>query len=115
MHRGSNPPDWPLPGYPGSYLSQLKLKVGNYPELGFASTSDLLFVVETNVRQHTSTLTQLLTRHGANPSFSNLLMAIPLFLTVLRTAGSLWSAENSFPLCFLGVKFASLIMPSSTA
>ncbi len=111
MHRGSNPPDWPLPGYPGSYLSQLKLKVGNYPELGFASTSDLLFRVETNVRQHTSTLTQMLTRHWVNPSFSNLLMAIPLVLTVLGIAGSLWSGENILAWYFLGFELVYVMWP----
>lgn len=34
LRRGSGPAEWPLPGYPQSYLSQLKVKNGNYPELG---------------------------------------------------------------------------------
>src|SRR5208337_4491460 len=32
--------EWPLPGYPASYLAQLKVKNGEHPELGAAHLSD---------------------------------------------------------------------------
>src|SRR5437667_50653 len=50
MHRKPAPSEWSLPGYPGSYLQQLKLKRGNYPELGMAKWSDIPDRVTTNLK-----------------------------------------------------------------
>jgi len=111
MHRGSNPPEWPLPGYPGSYLSELKLKLGNYPELGLANTGDLLLRVKANVQERTSTLAQMLTGHWINHSYSSLPMSILLVLTVLGVAGSLWKGENILAWYFLGYEFIYVMWP----
>ena len=40
MDREPRRSDWPLPGYPQSYLAQLGVKEGNYPERGTASLAD---------------------------------------------------------------------------
>jgi hypothetical protein len=112
MHRGSNPPEWPLPGYPGSYLSQLKLKNGNYPELGFANTGDLLLRVKNNVQDRTEAVATLLTGHWVNRSFSALPMTIPLVLTMLGVVGSLWKrGENILAWYFLGYEFIYAMWP----
>jgi hypothetical protein len=49
MHRKPAPAEWPLPGYPGAYLEQVKLKSGNHPELGMAKWSDIPTRVKTNL------------------------------------------------------------------
>ncbi len=42
-----------LPGRGDSYLSQLKVKNGNYPELRLASPKDLVPRVEHNLKERT--------------------------------------------------------------
>jgi len=54
--------EWPLPGYPASYLEQLKVKSGEYPELGMARWSDIPERVERNATIRTAELVKLLTR-----------------------------------------------------
>jgi len=89
--RGSNPSDWPLGGYPGSYVSQVKLKSGNNPELGPASLRDVASRVDKNARERTSLLIELLSRRWVNPSISSAGMAIPLVLILLGVASSIWA------------------------
>lgn len=89
MHRVSNPPDWPLPGYPESYVSQLKLKLGNYPELGFATGTDVVLRVRNNVRERAAVLAETLTAHWVHRSYASLAIAVPLVLLFVGWATSL--------------------------
>ena len=102
MHRGSNPPDWPLPGYPESYVTQLKLKLGNYPELGFASASDVFWRLSTNVRERTAVLAEMLTAHWIHRSYSSVAIAIPLILVFVGWVTSIWGTDA----CVLAWYFA---------
>lgn len=112
MHRGSNPPDWPLPGYPESYVSQLKLKLGNYPELGFANAPDVLLRVEKNVRERTAVLAETLTAHDIHRSYSSLAIAIPLFLVLIGWAASLWgTGEDVLAWYFAGFELIYILWP----
>jgi hypothetical protein len=54
--------EWALPGYPGSYITQLKVKSGNDPELGPAHLKDLPERVEQNLVTRTAELVKLLSR-----------------------------------------------------
>ncbi len=113
MHRGSNPPDWPLPGYPQSYVSQLKLKLGNYPELGFANATDVLSRVKTNVGERTAALAEILTAHWIHRSYSSLAVAIPLVLAVVGVVDSLLGATGQDILAwyFVGFEFIYILWP----
>src|SRR5256886_12714729 len=111
MHRGSNPPDWPLPGYPESYGSQLKLKLGNYPELGFANATDVFSRVKTNVGERTAVLAEILTAHWIHRSYASLAVAIPLVLAVVGVADlPLWGAGGDIlAWYFVGVGFIYIL------
>jgi hypothetical protein len=114
MHRaGNNPPDWPLPGYPESYVTQLRLKLGNYPELGFASPADVLSRVKTNVGERTVVLGEILTAHWIARSYSSLAVAIPLILAVAGVVDSLLEATGQDILAwyFLGFEFIYILWP----
>jgi len=113
MHRGSNPPDWSLPGYPESYVSQLKLKLGNYPELGFANATDVISRVETNVGERAGVLAEILTAQWIHRSYSSVAIAIPLILIVVGVAGSLLDGAGKDILAwyFLGFEFIYILWP----
>src|SRR5260370_22569144 len=113
MHRGSNPPDWPLPGYPQSYVSQLKLKLGIYRELGFANATDVLSRVKTNVGERTAALAEILTAHWIHRSYSSLAVAIPLVLAVVGVVDSLLGATGPDILAwyFVGFEFIYILWP----
>ena len=115
MHRGSNnaPPDWPLPGYPESYVSQLKLKLGNYPELGFANATDVVSRVKTNVGERTVVLAEILTSHWIERSYSSVAVAIPLVLAVVGVGNSLLEGAGNDILAwyFVGFEFIYILWP----
>jgi len=58
------PAEWPIGGYPRSYLSQLTVKDGNDPELGAASLADLPARVGRNLAAQASEVVELVTRKG---------------------------------------------------
>jgi len=112
MQRGSNPEQWPLQGYPGSYLSQLILKNGNYPELGLATASDIVARVDGNVRARTGLFVELITRHWVNPSYSSAAMTLPLLLILIGVGSSILQRKGDF--CawyFLGYEWIYLLWP----
>jgi len=91
MAQGSNPPEWPLHGYPNSYLSQLKLKSGNNPELGLASLTDVASRIDSNLRQTTELFLELLTQHWVNPSYSTAGISVTLILIFLGLGSSIFA------------------------
>jgi len=94
MHRKPAPLEWSLPGYPASYVNQLKVKYGNYPELGMAKWSDIPQRVTTNLVIESDIMAQLLLRHGVNRTKTAvvivpvLLIAIGWAYSVLKTRGT---------------------------
>jgi len=114
MHRGSGgpPPDWPLPGYPESYVTQLKLKLGNYPELGFASASDVFWRVWINVRERTAVLAEMLTSQWIYRSYSSVAIATLLVFTIVGWACSLGGAgEDILAWYFFGFDLIYILWP----
>lgn len=82
--------EWPLPGYPASYLAQLKVKDGEHPELGAARLGDIPIRVSNNVTSRAAELTKLLTdKKWINPHWSSPAVFLPLILTVFGLAISL--------------------------
>jgi len=88
--------DWPLPGYPASYLSQLELKRGNYPELGAASPVDLVVRVAENLHDQAAMLTEVISHRAigvpwSSPAITGMafLVVLGLGFSFLRTGGRL--------------------------
>jgi hypothetical protein len=80
--------EWPLRGYPESYVLQLELKNGNDPELGLATWKDVLARPIENLDSRAAALVTLLTRKGVPASWYSAVTVIPVFLTVLGLAYS---------------------------
>jgi hypothetical protein len=82
--------EWALPGYPGSYITQLKVKSGNHPELGLAHLKDLPDRVEQNLVTRTAELVKLLSRkEWVNPFWCSPLIFGILALILIGLASSL--------------------------
>jgi hypothetical protein len=82
MLRKPAPLEWPLPGYPRSYVQQLKVKNGRHPELGMAKWSDIPARVTTNLVAEGDILAQLLLRHGVDRT-NVAVVIVPFLLTVI--------------------------------
>jgi hypothetical protein len=81
MLRKPAPLEWSLPGYPRSYLQQIKVKSGRQPELGMAEWSDIPARVTTNLMAEGDILARLVLRHGVNRT--NVAVAIVPFLLIV--------------------------------
>ena len=105
---------WPMiQGYPQSYLKQLGVKNGNYPELGAASLSDIPARIAHNLNDHTVTLVKLLTRKDyVNPTWVSPLILGSVLLTVLGLASSMWpSGGTVVEWYFIGYEMMYLLWP----
>jgi hypothetical protein len=63
--------EWQLPGYPGSYTSQLAVKDGQHPELGLARWSDIPVRIERNIVTRTGGLANILVRRHVSEFWSS--------------------------------------------
>jgi len=87
--------EWQLPGYPGSYVSQLKVKNGQYPELGLAHVTDIPSRVGRNIVTRAVGFSELLFRRNvshfwSSPAIFGVLIAIAVGLaSSLRNGGQL--------------------------
>jgi Dolichyl-phosphate-mannose-protein mannosyltransferase len=84
--------EWQLPGYPQSYLSQLKVKNGQDPELGLAGLSDIPIRVARNIVTRTAGLDHLLTRRYFSKFWSSPFICGVAALIALGLAASLRNA-----------------------
>jgi hypothetical protein len=83
--------EWPIGGWPRSYVSQLGVKSGNRPELGPASLSDIPPRVARNLTEHTAGLMTLLTHlEYVNPVWFSPLILGPLLLIFVGLGISMW-------------------------
>ena len=85
--------EWQLPGYPESYLSQLEVKNGQYPELGLAHLSDIPSRIGRNLVTRAAGFTQLLVRRHVSEFWSSpaifglvLVIAVGLISSLRRGA-----------------------------
>jgi hypothetical protein len=105
--------EWPIGGYPRSYISQLTVKSGNHPELGPASLADIPPRVVKNLSEHVAGFTTLLTRQDyVNPIWSSPLMLGPLLLVLVGLGTSLWPRGGGVPeWYFVGHEAMYLLWP----
>jgi hypothetical protein len=114
LHQGSNTRVWPLPGRGESYLSQLKVKSGNYPELGMASPRDIRIRVENNLKDRTLYLGEVFVRHWISSSWASIGVAVPILLILFGICSSLLSADSQLcALYFVGYECIYLLWPWS--
>jgi hypothetical protein len=90
MHRKGAPPEWPVPGYPQSYVSQLKVKSGNQPELGMATLGDIPSRMLRHAADDSVLLSQTLFRHWIDVAWMSLLVTGPIALILLGWGSSVW-------------------------
>lgn len=76
--------EWTLPGWPQSYTSQLLIKNGNDPELGYAQLSDIPGRIATNITKRAAEVSQLLTRRETGTQFwsSPLIIGVIVLISV---------------------------------
>jgi hypothetical protein len=82
--------EWSLPGFPQPYISQLKVKSGNYPELGMATPSDFLVRVVKNAYQQSYLLSQTLLGRSTSITSMSILVLGPLLMITLGWCYSIW-------------------------
>jgi hypothetical protein len=103
--------EWQLPGYPQSYMSQLKVKNGHYPELGMATLSDIPRRVERNLVTRTAGFGQIMTRRYISPFWSSPAVFGVLFLILLGLASSFRNAGELHDWYFLWYEAMFLVWP----
>jgi hypothetical protein len=82
--------EWPIHGYQKHYLSQLKLKNGNNPELGLANWRDVISRPVENADDNAAALVALLTRKRTTPTWYSPAILIPLAVSGLGLGYSFW-------------------------
>jgi len=87
--------EWPLDGYPGSYLSQVFLKSGNHPELGHAALSDYLVRFGTNLEAYMDVFVGLFTSHWVDVTWSAFIPGAIVLLAVLGLLDSIFRRGSS--------------------
>jgi len=104
--------DWSLPGYPASYLQQLKVKEGNHPEDGLATWKDIPSRVARNVLAESDILTELVLRHGVTEQKVALAL-IPILLIAGGWVYALWASAGTDLVAwyFAGYSFIYLLWP----
>ena len=81
---------WPVHGYQESYLAQLKLKSGNYPELGMATWRDVLKRPIENEDDMATSMVGLFLHKQVSPAWYSPASVIPLALILTGLVYSFW-------------------------
>jgi hypothetical protein len=106
--------EWPVPGYPRSYISQLSVKNGNEPDLGMASLADVPPRVERNLVDRAVGLVTLLTGEGGRLPrtwFSPWVLG-PVLLVLVGLGGSIWrTGGQMYDWYFVGHEAMYLLWP----
>ncbi len=83
--------EWPVPGFPHSYFAQLKVKLGNEPQLGMATLRDVPATVGRNLDDDAVELVKLLTRKDwINPDWRSPVVVGLIALILIGLSTSLW-------------------------
>jgi hypothetical protein len=114
MHQKAAPLEWQLPGYPRSYVQQLKVKSGNYPELGTISWSDIPKRIWTNAATQADIFLEIVMRHGIRPA-KTFVVIVPVLLIAFGWARSVGKeGEGLLAWYFAGYEFIYLLWPWRT-
>jgi hypothetical protein len=99
--------EWPIHGYQENYLSQLRVKNGNDPELGLASWKDVLERPFQNADDRGAELWTLIARKSVAPAWYSPMSAVPIVLVLLGLGVTLWETGGGISewyfLCYEGM------------
>ncbi len=114
MHRKPAQLEWPLPGYPRSYVQQLKVKNGNNPDLGLASPLDFPVRAAGNALAHSELLAQSLYKLWINAYWVSVLILGPVLVILIGWCYSVWRTGGELvDWYFAGYEFIYLLWPWS--
>ena len=103
--------EWDLPGYPQSYISQIKVKDGNYPELGLARPRDFPVRAKRNILLRAAGLSQFLTRRHISKFWSSPAIVGVLLLIIIGLASSLQKGGQLHDWYFLWYEIIFMLWP----
>jgi hypothetical protein len=106
--------EWPVLGFPHSYVEQLKVKDGHYPELGVATPFDFVIRVLNNASERADMLSRMLLRRLPQLAWMSIFVAGPLLLVALGWFRSVWPRGGGLlEWYFAGYEFIYLLWPWS--
>ena len=104
--------EWSIQGFPRSYLEQLPLKAGQYPELGTATLSDVGVRIIKNAAQYSNLLSRMLFQRMPDLAWMSVLVAGPLLLMAFGWGYSIWQSGGDLQdWYFAGFWFIYLLWP----
>lgn len=105
--------DWPLPGYPGTYVSQIELKSGNEPTLGEATLADIPPRITAQLADHAIAISELLLRRKwLQTSWFSPFVLGAIAIVAFGVGWSIFADTGSFePYYFICYEFMYLIWP----
>jgi len=103
--------EWKLPGYPASYVQQLKVKNGQYPELGYAHLSDIPNRISRNVIARAAGFSQLFFGRGVSRFWSSPAIAGLIILIVTGLATSFRGGGQIYDWYFVWYEFIFMLWP----
>jgi len=105
--------EWPIGGYPKSYLAQLAVKNGNEPDQGPLALADLPLLVEHNAVANAAALASLITRQGTfEERWFMPWIAVPIALIVIGLVASIFhSGGRLYDWYFLVYQAVFLLWP----
>jgi len=83
--------EWPVPGFPHSYLAQLAVRSGNHPELGMATARDIPARVLKNADLHADFVGAALLQRPTQFRGHVIMVVGVLFLVTVGWCASLWT------------------------
>jgi hypothetical protein len=109
---GISAQEWPVPGFPHSYLSQLKVKSGNYPELGMATARDIPIRILKNANEQSNLLSRILLHRPVYVAWISIMSIGALILIILGWCYSVWPTGGGLQeWYFAGYEFIYLLWP----
>lgn len=103
--------EWQLPGYPQSYMSQLRVKNGQYPELGMAHFGDIPRRIGQNTLTRAAGLDRLLIRRYISNFWSSPAIFGVLVLIILGVTSSFRDGGQLHDWYFLWYESIFLLWP----
>jgi hypothetical protein len=104
--------EWPVLGFPRSYVAQLPLKSGRHPELGMATLPDVGIRIVKNAAEYANLLSRMLVQRMPDLAWMSILVAGPLLLMAFGWGHSVWLTGGDLQdWYFAGYWFIYLLWP----
>jgi hypothetical protein len=109
---GISASEWPVQGFPHSYVAQLKLKDGRDPELGLATLRDIPVRLLKNAYEHANLLSQMLLQRWIYLAWMSVATFGMLLLIAIGWGYSMWPSGGGLQEWYFGgYEFIYLLWP----